>query len=186
MRVAFTGASSTGKTTLALELMKAGAFRNHIDRFIPSAGVDLLRNLGFGGLDGLTQSETSFFELAYFTNKITRELDQDKYIADRSFVDVAAHWLERDTLGASEFMQQFLVEPCQILAGHYDHHFFFPRTSLPFEPDGWRSTDEDFRNRLDRRIKALLEEWSIPFFTVPQGDLDNRARFVLKSLGLTH
>ena len=183
MRVAFTGASSTGKTTLALELMKHPPFRSVVGEFVPSEGASLLRQLGFGGLDDLTQSQTAHFQLAYFVRKFSGEVDRDRCLVDRSFVDVAAHWLERDTVGSSEFIQRLLVEPCRLLARQYDAHFYFPAGLIPFEADGWRSTDIQLQQRLGGRIESLLREWRIPYATITTTDVSERVQFVLRHVG---
>jgi len=86
MRVALTGPSSTGKTTLAQELMKNQKFRSEVDVFIPSEGVRLLQELGLGGLDSLTRDQSSYFELAYFARKVSQEIDRDRYVVDRSLL----------------------------------------------------------------------------------------------------
>ncbi|MET9270539.1 ATP-binding protein [Kribbella sp. NPDC003557] len=178
MKIAFTGASSTGKTTAATQLMAMPAFRSHVDVFHQSGGRELLDGLGFDGLDAMDSHETAFYELAYFIRKLDREQQSPSFLSDRSYLDVAAFWLERDTIGRSEYVQQLLVEPCRRLTREYDLHFYFPTGLIPFVEDGRRSSEQRFHQRIDNRIRSLAEDWRVPLVTVEDSDLDRRVDFI--------
>ncbi|GAB3967434.1 ATP-binding protein [Plantactinospora veratri] len=183
MRVAFTGSSSTGKSTLAAALMKVESFRCLAPRYLPSEGKEILSEFGFTGLDSMTQDQTAFYELAYFARKVGREVDVDSFLTDRSFVDVAAYWLERDAAGRGAYIESLLVEPCRRLAHNYDLHFVLPMGMIPFEEDGRRSSDGEFHARIDARIRRLLDQWGIAHVEVTEAELPGRVEIVLKALG---
>ncbi|MFI7430581.1 ATP-binding protein [Micromonospora sp. NPDC049836] len=183
MRVAFTGSSSTGKSTLASALMKVESFRRLAPRYLPSEGREILSELGFTGLDTMTQDQTAFYELAYFARKVSRELSADAFLTDRSFVDVAAYWIERDAKGRGAYLESLLVDPCQRLARGYDLHFLLPMGLIPFEEDGRRSSDGQFHARIDACIRRLLDQWCIAYVEVTETELSGRVELVLKALG---
>jgi nicotinamide riboside kinase len=182
MRVAFTGSSSTGKSTLANALMKVGSFRQLVPYYLPSEGKEILSELGFTGLDSMTQEETAFYELAYFARKVGREAGVDAFLTDRSFVDVAAYWIERDAAGRGAYVESLLVDPCERLARGYDLHFLMPMGLIPFEEDGRRSSDGESHARIDARIRRLLDEWAITYVEITDVDLSGRVEIVLEAL----
>lgn len=182
MRIAFTGASSTGKTTVAERLMDMPEFNRQVPIFLPSGGREILDGLGFRGIDSMSRSETAFYELSYFVRKLAREREIPAFLADRSYLDVAAYWLERDALHQSAYLQDLLLEPCRRLSHDYDLHFYFPADTIPFVPDGRRSLRMDLQKRVSNRIRQLANDWEIPLVVVKDPDLDRRIDFILETL----
>lgn len=184
MRIALTGASSTGKTTLAHALMKSPSFVTKVGIFLPSEGRRIVNHLRFGTLDEMDETQRMLFQMLYFTAKLSAESARSQFITDRSFVDVAAYWTVRDADGMDDYLNYILDTPCRALAQNYDLHIYLPMGTLPFEHDGQRSTDIDFHTKIDRRIEHLLTEWNLPFRSIQDPDINLRVHAVLEAISL--
>jgi hypothetical protein len=182
LRIAFTGTGSTGKTTLAEKLMQVSAFRAHVDMLISSISREIIDYFDLPGVDEMTPVQSQLFELLHFSRKLWREHSRDRFVTDRSFVDVAAIWVERDTRGMSSDLQELLTEPCRSLSGQYDFHCYFPRGVIPFVRDGVRSTNEEYHGRVDARIKSLLDAWNLPYITVTASAIADRISQVMDEI----
>ncbi|MFD3627323.1 AAA family ATPase [Streptomyces sp. NPDC058698] len=184
MRIALTGSSSTGKTTLANALLRDARFKNYATEIRTINARNILAGLGYSAMDKMTREESRYFQLAYYVQKEADERrTKESFITERSFVDVAAYWIERDTYDRSDFEQRILVDPCAEAARTYDIHIYLPFGGVPFSPDGWRSEDRAFHERIDRRIRRLLEKWELPHIAITSADLSERVSFVLDELG---
>ncbi len=182
MRIAFTGASSTGKSTLARLLTSDAKFRTILPEFISVDARALLASKGFGSMDNMNREQLRDFQCTYLNQKIVIEAGRDAYLTDRSFVDVAAYWLERDAEGLSECEVKEFVESCRYGARRYDLHFFFPTGLFPFTSDGYRSEEADFHKRIDAKITALIHEWEIDAVRLDMIDLETRRNAVVSTL----
>lgn len=178
MRLAITGSSSTGKTTLAKLLVEAPRIGDILRRFISADARSLLTELGHKSMDRMSRAELREFQLAYFERKKLVEDDLSHFVTDRSFVDVAAYWLERDTFDQSRAERERLLEPCRQLADRYDLHVYLPFGLLPFRDDGYRSNDMMLHRRIDARIRLLLNEWNLRHVTLETTVLDERVTLV--------
>src|SRR4051812_17933176 len=108
MRIAFTGTSSTGKTTLARELMRVPEFANVVGTFLTEDARALLRELAHKSMDTMSRDELRRFQEEYFQRKAKKEQGAGSFLVDRSFVDVAAYWLVRDTVDLPPNVQEKL------------------------------------------------------------------------------
>ncbi len=138
----------------------------------------LLEEFGFRSMDNMSRDQLRAFQLRYFYRKQQIEQDQDQFVTDRSFVDVAAYWAQRDTLDMPE-EQARLVLPCLSEAKKYDVHFYIAYGSINFESDGYRSNDLNFHRRIDRQIFQFLTEWHLPYVQIQTSNHDERVEIVL-------
>lgn len=152
MKIAFTGAQSTGKTTLLKELKRDPDlslkydFRDEITRRMQKKGL----SINEGGSD-ITQ-------LLIMNSHIKNSLI-DNVIMDRCALDglVYTDWMCRKGK-----VQQWVIEYAdnvfKMLIDRYDHIFYLV-PEFDIEDDGVRSTDIDFRNEIvilfEKYIKAL-------------------------------
>ncbi|QWV92108.1 ATP-binding protein [Geomonas oryzisoli] len=182
MKVAFTGSSSTGKTTLALRLQTDPRFCILLPAFITVDARRILAERGFGSMDRMQPEELRSFQHAYLERKLALENGRDGYFTDRSFIDLAAYWLERDAAGLPASEVEAFVEICRHEANRYDLHVYFPYGLIPFESDGYRSEDEIFHQRINSRICQLLHDWGHRVVRLNAIDISERCDAVIGTL----
>lgn len=188
MRIALTGASSTGKTTLAVEFVRRRLLTEDKFCFCPTDARSLLRTLGFRSMDLMTAPELADFQRRYFARKIAVESTcSQSYITDRAFVDVASYWYIRDFSNSgsmiSENENKQFMEKCRNKSSSYDLHFYLPWGVIPFEADGYRSEDIAFHESIDRYIVDILVQWKIPFIMLDTPVLEERLSIIEKCIG---
>ena len=155
MKIAFTGAQSTGKTTLLKELKRDPDlslkydFRDEITRRMQKKGL----SINEGGND-ITQ-------LLIMNSHIKNSLI-DNVIMDRCVLDglVYTDWMYRKSK-----VQQWVIEYAdnvfKMLIDRYDHIFSLA-PEFDIEDDGVRSTDIDFRNEIVILFEKYIKAWNIP------------------------
>jgi nicotinamide riboside kinase len=180
MRVAFTGSSSTGKTTLAKKVVPALQAKGWGGRFLTTNARGLLQELGHAGVDAMDLSQKREFQRLYLDRKLAQEQAETEFITDRSFVDVAAYWIEYNGLEVQ--CRDDFIERCRESSVQYDAHFYFPVGLLPLHADGFRSTDETSRQRIDGLIQMLAAEWGVECHPVESVDLPCREEHVVSIL----
>lgn len=182
MRIAFTGTSSTGKTTLADRLKGDARFNLRVPDFVTTDARAMLRERGHASMDEMSVPDLLAFQRAYLARKLELEHGRGGYVTDRSFVDVAAYWLERDSAAAEAQESQRFVAECRVAAKRYDLHVYFPPGITPFQSDGYRSENAEFHLRINDRIVALLDAWSVNPLVLNSGDIEERVEAVIARL----
>jgi nicotinamide riboside kinase len=181
MKIALTGSTSTGKTTLVRELYKNDEFKRYNLEFLTVDARSILDSLGFKQMDLMTKEQTREFQKICFRTKKEIELGKDNFIVDRSFIDVASYWLVREWDYDMNNAKN-LIDESRILAWQYDLHFYFPYGIIPFEADGYRSNDENQREAIDIQIKKFLIEWNIDFVSLNTIYMADRVNIVIKEM----
>lgn len=182
MRVALTGSSSTGKTTLAVRLHANSEFRGRIPTYCSTDARELLKSMGHGSIDEMQPEELRDFREHYYLRKLEIEAPQDNFLTDRSFVDVAAYWIELDAVELSPAQRQPFVERCLRAAAAYDLHVYCPFGLIPFEPSMRRSRSQVLHRRVDRRIRGLLEVCRFKMICLAMLDFDERVAAVSRAI----
>jgi nicotinamide riboside kinase len=180
MKLALTGSSSTGKTTLALELARCPNFS--ISEFVSADSRSLLEELGYHSMDQMTRDELREFQYLYLERKLAIEADRDSFITERSTVDVAAYWSVRDAYDLPAVTRNSYIDRCRLHALSYDLHVYLPFGVIPFVFDGYRSEDLSFHRAIDQQIKMYLHDWGIQYITVVPTDLESRLKVIITSL----
>lgn len=182
MKIALCGASSTGKTTLAKTLLENPIFRSSVNKFISVDGRQLLDLMGCKRMDNMNRYQTREYQISYFKNKISSEANQSEFITDRSYIDIAAYWLIRDTFDTSESEQNRLLNPCKILSKKYDLHFYLPFGLIKFEKDGYRPEGNTFNKKLDKQISLFLDIWQINHCKINVVEISKRVEIVIDAI----
>jgi len=181
MKIAFTGASSTGKTTLIKELISDPKFKDFNLVHLPTDARKILNSLGHKSMDLMTAKDTRQFQIHYHREKTNLELRASNFITDRSYVDIASYWQIRDNNGILASSDEMLQE-CKNSSNIYDHHFYFPTGIIPFEDDGYRSIDLELNNKIGDQILQNLLGWNLQFSTIEIKNIDDRKKLVLDIL----
>jgi nicotinamide riboside kinase len=184
VKIAFTGSSSTGKTTTAETIIRLPEVKAKVERIVAEDARSLLRRLNHQSMDAMSRDELRQFQQLYFEQKVQNEAEHKSFLVDRSFVDVAAYWLVRDAPGLEADDRDRLPELCRKYASKYDLHFYFPYGGIPFKADGYRSQNDDFHREVDAMIQKLCVTWRIQPVCIESSKLESRVDQVLTTLRL--
>jgi nicotinamide riboside kinase len=186
MKIAITGSSSTGKTTLAISLLNENRFHKYATNFLSADARSLLIKGGFKNMDNMTTRQTMMFQTQYFYRKKKIENEQSNFITDRSFIDIAAYWFIRDSINEPRKIQNKLIDLCKIENQKYDFLIYLPFGLIEFENDGYRSKNLDFHRTIDNQIKIFLEQWNTNYIALNTNILTQRINTVLEYLELAY
>lgn len=183
MRVAISGSSSTGKSSLIDALERAGVLTCFRLSQIKTDERQLLEGMGTPDTARMTASQLRAFQKEFLRRKILNESGRDDFISEHSFIDIAAYWLQRDVV-SSEFAcgEDDVLEVCRAHAAWYDIHFYLPFGSIPFVPDGYRSLDMTLHRSVANKIEVLLDQWHVRYRGVRAAVLEDRVDEVAKTL----
>tara|TARA_R110000803_G_scaffold61103_2_gene120798 strand:- start:880 stop:1410 length:531 start_codon:yes stop_codon:yes gene_type:complete len=155
MKLAFTGAQSTGKTTLLKELKRDPDFSLKYD-----FRDEITRRMQKKGLS-INESGNDITQLLIMNSHIKNTLI-DNVIMDRCALDglVYTDWMYRKGK-----IQQWVIEYAdnvfKMLIDRYDYIFYLV-PEFDIEDDGVRSTDIDFRNEIVILFEQYIKAWNIP------------------------
>ena len=155
MKIAFTGAQSTGKTTLLKELKRDPDFSLKFD-----FRDEITRRMQKKGLS-INESGNDITQLLIMNSHIKNTLI-DNVIMDRCALDglVYTDWMYRKGK-----IQQWVIEYAdnvfKMLIDRYDYIFYLV-PEFDIEDDGVRSTDIDFRNEIVILFEQYIKAWNIP------------------------
>jgi|SRR3989338_4082293 len=155
MKIAITGAQGVGKTTLARQI-----HHDYPDFKILPEAARLAKEAGHN-LDHTATTETEFWLIA---KQIELESTENKWIADRSSIDLLAyiHHLFPKESALIEFATKTLVPRFS----NYDLVLYLPSGEFAIEDDGVRTTDVEFQQTVDQRIRDVLKKHKIPFVKI--------------------
>ncbi|GJL66423.1 MAG: hypothetical protein NPIRA05_13940 [Nitrospirales bacterium] len=182
MKIAFTGASGTGKTSVAHYLLSKKC--RELSE-IPLVGVDsrnLLDNIGLKRAEFIDHNQYKVFQIMYFSQKMLIESGRDAFLTERSFADGLIYWKMHCDGVADPSEKEIITRLCREQTMKYDYHFLFPVGFIPLEDDGYRHQSPEYHKRFELYLESLLNEWGIKYIVVPNSDVPTRAKFVLDCL----
>ena len=153
-RIALVGASSTGKTTV-YELIKGKLpkfeFINESTRSVAKYGFPI------------NEAGTSETQLAISSFHLEALLRPGNMLLDRCYMDLVVYSNFMDNI--SKEAHDYIDDTWNRVKGEYTHYIYFP---IEFDSvdDGVRSVNEDWRVKIDKEFKLLLEGVRKPYLTV--------------------
>lgn len=154
MRIVFTGAQGTGKSTI-MDLYKEYPHITGVCRGLAKKGVKINEM-------GDDESQALIFDTYY--DLLTQN---DNYISDRGLTDVLGYskWLhENGRLSREELDRE--IELFDKFINNWDVKYFYFPIEFEVVNDGVRSTDEAFRKSVSNNILETLLINHIDYFTV--------------------
>ena len=158
MRIAFTGAHGTGKSTIVEPLAR------ELDLVeLPTPG----RWLKEQGIGVNTEASVSSQAIGWFLQYNYKHSSGD-WISSRCMLDVLAYAAvpaqgrELSLIDRHLLNQMTSATRSHLLSGTYDSLFYLP-PRIPLVADEVRIADQAFQSQTDRFIHGKLLEWNVPF-----------------------
>jgi len=172
MRIGLAGTMSVGKTTLVKAMAELEQFK---DYFVATERSKYLRDLGIP----LNTDSTLAGQFVFLAERAS-ELLRDNVLTDRTIWDVCAF-----TLGAQsidQFDKRSFVEAAMTLRDRYDLVVYVSPNGVEVEDNGVRTTDLDYRNKIDNVIKLSLEEFKPKKLITVEGTTEQRIATILQNI----
>lgn len=182
MRVFLTGASGTGKSTIASHVLK----KNNLHR-LRSVTEQVLENYGFSGsADDFVGKEVDpdEWQESLFATLIDLQHNAgDDYVTDRTVIDVLAYSGVQSTVAWKIFRSEEFRAEIELMKELTSFVFYVEPSERCLEQarkegrrDRWLTTEVVWR--VDGIIKFLLEAHDVNYFPITTADLDKRKRLV--------
>jgi len=172
MRIGLTGTQSVGKSTLAKALKNSPEFANYE---VATERSKYLRDQGIA-----LNSDSTIKGQLVFAAERSLELMKENIITDRTVYDVCAF-----TLSAKSIEWQNKIKFTELLMQlhkEYDVIIYVSPEGIDIEDNGVRTTDSEYRNKIDEVIKEMLIEWP-PFKLIEvKGSTEDRIATIKEAL----
>ena len=164
---------SVGKTTLVNALKELPEFENYTFRTERSK---YLRDLGIP----LNTDSTIKGQIIFLAERAS-ELLQPRIITDRTIIDVMAF------TKLAESIPHYIGDQFETLASNlvreYDYIFYISPKGIPIEDNGVRTTDIEYRDKVDKEIQRILKERA-PQHIELYGTTEERIQKIKQVLGV--
>lgn len=182
MKIAFSGASSTGKTSVSKKIL------SRIEKKIPKfrllnvdarSILDLFPNKSVSAIDA---DIYRLFQSIYVGQKLHAETGEDAFLTERSFLDCLAFWKIHCQQYASSSESAVFENICTRHARNYDITFFFPTGLFSVRADGYRNISQSYHEEFQAVLLGIFKDQGTMFVDVPAGSVEERSNFVWRTL----
>lgn len=149
MRIGLTGTMSVGKSTLAKALGETEELKNHS---VQTERSKYLRDQGI-----LLNTDSTLKGQIVFAAERSIELMEENIITDRTIYDVCAFTLSAKSIDWN--VKEKFVDLMVRLRNEYDAVIYVSPEGVDVEDNGVRTTDAEYRDKIDFTIKILLEQF---------------------------
>jgi len=163
---------SVGKTTLVKAMSELEQFK---DYYVATERSKYLRDLGIP----LNTDSTLAGQFVFLAERAS-ELLRENVLTDRTIWDVCAF-----TLGAQsidQFDKRSFVEAAMTLRNRYDLVVYVSPNGVEMEDNGVRTTDLEYRAKIDEVIKLSLAEFSPSKLITVEGTTEQRIATILQNI----
>ncbi len=166
MRIAISGASGTGKTTLA----RAIAERYQIP-LNPIGARDVAKEMGFDNPYDVDQAGRRVeFQARLFERKLEWEQAHESFVTDRSYFDnltyCALHMLPQ--------VDEAMLKRFSEAMNRYDMVFVLPRAAFQRLDDGIRQTNPVYHLMYESILFGLFHQRHLPWFLLSSPSTEGR------------
>ncbi len=150
MKIGFCGTMSVGKTTLVNALKELPEFAEFE---FATERSKYLRDLGIP----LNNDSTLKGQTIFLAERCS-ELLKEKIITDRTIIDVMAFTRQAKSISIidgddyCDYAKRFITE--------YDYLFYVSPEGVEMEDNGVRTTDIEYRDKIDKEIRMLLFQYA--------------------------
>jgi deoxyadenosine/deoxycytidine kinase len=173
MKIGLAGTVSVGKSTLVKELAKLEQFK---DYHIATERSKYLRD------QGVTLNDDSTTKGQFiFAAERSLELMHDNLLTDRTIYDVCAFTLSAKSISYGDKIK--LIESFVTIKDDYDVVIYVSPKNMPIEDNNIRTTDTEYRMKIDFAIRGLLKEYPPKkLIEIEEGTVENRVKLVISNL----
>jgi deoxyadenosine/deoxycytidine kinase len=172
MRIGLAGTMSVGKTTLVKAMSELEQFK---DYYVATERSKYLRDLGIP-----LNTDSSLPGQFVFLAERASELLRENVLTDRTIWDVCAF-----TLGAQsidQFDKRSFVEAAMTLRNRYDLVVYVSPNGVEMEDNGVRTTNLEYRAKIDEVIKLSLTEFPPSKLITVEGTTEQRIATILQNI----
>lgn len=174
MKIGLTGTVSCGKSTLAKALGNLPQFENYE---IITERSKYLRDLGIS-----LNSDSTLKGQIVFAAERSLELMKENIITDRTVYDVLTFTFSSPLI--SNNLKIAFAEILMPLRYEYDVIIYVDPVGVEIEDNGVRSTDAEYRNKINEGIKLSLKEYPPKKLINVSGSIEERIKIILSELNL--
>jgi nicotinamide riboside kinase len=172
MRIGLCGTISVGKTTLVKALKELEQFK---DYEIATERSKYLRDQGVS----LNTDSTIKGQLVFAAER-SIELMKENIITDRTIYDVCAFTLSAKSIGWTE--KRYFTELLMSLRDEYDLLIYVSPEGVEIEDNGVRTTDAEYREKIDLTIKEMLKSYQHKNLLTVKGTTEERIATIISHL----
>ena len=174
MKIGLTGTMSVGKTTLVNALKELEIFKDY--------QTATERSKYLSGLGIPLNNDSTLPGQFVFMAERASELLQENIITDRTVYDVCAFTFSAKSIDWSQ--RKTFVEAAIPLTKMYDIIFYVSPEGVELEDNGVRTTDPDYRMKIDMVIQAMLNEYPPNRLVKISGTTEERIQQIKEALSL--
>jgi deoxyadenosine/deoxycytidine kinase len=172
MRIGLAGTMSVGKTTLVKAMSELEQFK---DYYVATERSKYLRDLGIP----LNTDSTLAGQFVFLAERAS-ELLRENVLTDRTIWDVCAFTLGAQSIDS--FDKRSFVEAAMTLRNRYDLVVYVSPNGVEMEDNGVRTTDLEYRAKIDEVIKLSLAEFPPSKLITVEGTTEQRITTILQNI----
>jgi nicotinamide riboside kinase len=172
MKIGLAGTVSVGKSTLVKALAELEQFK---DYHIATERSKYLRDQGIS----LNSDSTSKGQFVFAAER-SLELMHDNLLTDRTIYDVCAFTLSAKSISYGDKIK--LIESFVTIKNDYDVIIYVSPEGVDIEDNGVRTTDAEYRMKIDFAIRGLLKEYPPVKLIEIKGTTEERINLILSQI----